>query len=79
MTFEFYIPHNFHKLSIEQQDEILETFYLKLNTFNLDKAKHDQVIKTIGDEILKMRIETLFEIETNKAMKTKTKKTKKNE
>lgn len=75
MTFEFDIPFSFSKLSIQKQDEILDKFYTELQSFSLEQAKQDEIVKTIGDMILKMRIEELFE----NTLKTKPKpKTKKN-
>lgn len=80
MTFDFDIPFNFNKLTIEKQDEILKKFYVLLEKFNLQQEQHNDIVKKIGDIILNLRIETFFEEETKKVLtKPKTKKKQENE
>ena len=75
---EFDIPFNFHKLSIEQQDDILVKFHDLLQQFNLQQDRYNDIVKKIGDIILNLRIENFFEEETKKALvKPKPKKTSK--
>ena len=77
---DFDIPFNFHKLSINEQDKILEKFHILLRQFNLQEQQHNDIVKKIGDMILSLRIETFFEEETKKTLfKPKPKKTSKNE